>query len=199
MTRRPGLATFPVCIHNQEVTPMLKGRPLMNVFQLKDKGRGIREIARVSGHSRNSVRKYVRDSATPNDTSRKPRGSKLDAHKNEVRRLLDLWTTHRLARRVHSRSATTGNTRTTMALTETQVPAIAQPLTDLAGQTRGPDSYQGRTRNRGPLTLTPTWLRNRTARSSSACGQTSSPPSPKAVPPGLRSSRSASPKPACWW
>ena len=31
------------------------------------------------------------------------------------------------------------------------MPPIAQPLTNLAGQTRGPDSHQGRTRNRGPL------------------------------------------------
>ena len=40
-----------------------------------------------------------------------------------------------------------------MAITETQVPPIAQPLTNLAGQTRGSDSHQGRTRNRGPLRL----------------------------------------------
>ena len=42
-----------------------------------------------------------------------------------------------------------------MAITETQVPPIAQPLTNLAGQTRGPDSHQGRTRNRGPLRYFP--------------------------------------------
>ena len=67
---------------------MLKGRPLMNLFQLKDEGRGIREITRVSGYSRNTVRKYVRDGATPNNTARKPRGSKLDPFKEEVRRLV---------------------------------------------------------------------------------------------------------------
>ena len=32
MTRRPDLATFWVSIQNQEVAPMLKGRPLMNLF-----------------------------------------------------------------------------------------------------------------------------------------------------------------------
>ena len=67
---------------------MLKGRPLMNLFRLKDEGNGIREISRISGHSRNTVRKYVRDGATPNNTARKTRGSKLDPYKDEVRALV---------------------------------------------------------------------------------------------------------------
>ena len=34
------------------------------------------------------MHKYVRDGATPNNTARKPRGSKLDPFKDEVRRLV---------------------------------------------------------------------------------------------------------------
>ena len=43
---------------------MLKGRPLMNLIRLKDEGCGIREISRITGYSRNTVRKYLRDPAT---------------------------------------------------------------------------------------------------------------------------------------
>ena len=81
---------------------MLKGRPLMNLIRLKDEGRGIREITRVSGYSRNTVRKYVRDGAVPNNTARKPRGSKLDPYKDKVRWLVNegLYSTPAIMERI---------------------------------------------------------------------------------------------------
>lgn len=68
---------------------MLKGRPLMNIFDLKQQGLSYRKIARETGHSRNTIRKYLRDGA--NSRPSEPtltRVSKLDPYKDEVNRLV---------------------------------------------------------------------------------------------------------------
>ena len=68
---------------------MLKGRPLMNLFDLNTQEFGYREIARVTGHSRNTVRKYLRDGGNAiAEAPKLPRISKLDPHKVEINRLV---------------------------------------------------------------------------------------------------------------
>lgn len=67
---------------------MLKGRSLMKLFELRTQGLGYREISRVTGHSRNTVRRYLRDDAGKNTTARTPRGSKLDPFKEVVDELV---------------------------------------------------------------------------------------------------------------
>ncbi len=68
---------------------MLKGRPLMNIFDLKAQNLSYREIARESGHSRNTVRKYLRDDASTKTKSPKlQRISILDPYKDDVNRLV---------------------------------------------------------------------------------------------------------------
>ncbi len=66
---------------------MLKGRPLMTIFDLNAQDFGYREIARSTGHSRNTVRKYLREggNAKPSEP-RSQRGSKLDPYKSEIDR-----------------------------------------------------------------------------------------------------------------
>jgi transposase len=67
---------------------MLKGRPLMTIFDLNAQDFGYREIARSTGHSRNTVRKYLRDGGNAKPSEPRPqRGSKLDPYKSEIDRL----------------------------------------------------------------------------------------------------------------
>ena len=63
---------------------MLKGRSLMKLFELRADGLGYREISRVTGRSRNTVRRYLRDEAGKNTTARAPRRSKLDPFKKVI-------------------------------------------------------------------------------------------------------------------
>ena len=67
---------------------MLKGRSLMRLFELQAEGYGYREIARRTGHSRNTVRRYLRDGAGARKVTRPRRGSKLDPYKAEIDRLV---------------------------------------------------------------------------------------------------------------
>ena len=67
---------------------MLKGRSLMRLHELEREGLGYREIARVTGHSRNTVRRYLRDGAGRHETKRAKRGSKLDPFKDLVTELV---------------------------------------------------------------------------------------------------------------
>ena len=64
---------------------MLKGRLLMDLLELRAQGHSYHEIAKLSGVSRNTVRKYLRDGAVCTaKPPRKPRGSKLDPYKEIV-------------------------------------------------------------------------------------------------------------------
>lgn len=67
---------------------MLKGRSLMRLHELEKQGIGYREIARLTGYSRNTVRRYLRDAAGRNETKRAPKGSKLDRYKETVQELV---------------------------------------------------------------------------------------------------------------
>lgn len=68
---------------------MLKGRSLMTLHDLARKGMGYREIARLTGHSRNTVRRYLRDSAGKEQPERQKRGSKLDPYKPMIDKYLE--------------------------------------------------------------------------------------------------------------
>jgi transposase len=66
----------------------LKGRSLMKLFELRAEGLGYREISRVTGHSRNTVRRYLRDEAGKNEAARAPRRSKLDPFREVIDELV---------------------------------------------------------------------------------------------------------------
>lgn len=57
---------------------MLKGRSVMNLYELKEQGYGYRRISEVTGLSRNTVRKYLRDGGARSFHTRTTRPSKLD-------------------------------------------------------------------------------------------------------------------------
>jgi transposase len=60
------------------------------IYELHGQGKSIREIARLAGVSRNSVRKYLRSPGLPQAAPRRPRPSQLDPYKDYVRvRLAD--------------------------------------------------------------------------------------------------------------
>lgn len=54
---------------------------MIRLHELYASGKSIREIARTTGHARNTVRKYLRANGIPEPRSRKKRGSKLDPFK----------------------------------------------------------------------------------------------------------------------
>jgi transposase len=60
----------------------------MKLSEHQAEGLSYREIARVSGHARNTVRRYLRDEAGKNVTTRTPKGSKLDPFKGVVDELV---------------------------------------------------------------------------------------------------------------
>lgn len=63
---------------------MLKGGSLLRVQELAVEGKSLREIARMTGFSRNTVRKYLRDGLSREPRPRPRRGSKLDAYKPTI-------------------------------------------------------------------------------------------------------------------
>jgi len=56
----------------------------MEIKILRDQGKSEREISRLTGHSRNTVRKYLAGNAPPVYKTRTPRGSKLDPFKSYI-------------------------------------------------------------------------------------------------------------------
>jgi transposase len=67
---------------------MLKVRSLMKFFELRAEGLRYREISRVTGHSRNTVMRYLRDEAGKNEAARAPRRSKLDPFREVIDELV---------------------------------------------------------------------------------------------------------------
>lgn len=65
----------------------------MNIRFLQKQGHSVRQIARLTGHSRNTVRKLLRAATAPVPSPR-VRASKLDAHRDY---LTERWQTHRLS------------------------------------------------------------------------------------------------------
>ena len=72
---------------------MLNLDQFMNIRFLQKQGHSVREIARLSGHSRNTVRKLLRATRAPIPKPR-VRTSKLDAHKAY---LTERWQAHQLS------------------------------------------------------------------------------------------------------
>lgn len=72
---------------------MLNLDQFMNIRFLQKQGHSVREIARLTGHSRNTVRKLLRAKRAPSPAER-ARTSKLDAYKPY---LTERWTAHGLS------------------------------------------------------------------------------------------------------
>lgn len=72
---------------------MLNLDQFMNIRFLQKQGHSVRQIARMTGHSRNTVRKLLRAKTAPTPQPR-TRGSKLDAHRDY---LTERWQAHRLS------------------------------------------------------------------------------------------------------
>lgn len=65
---------------------MLRGGSVLKLHELRAQGKSIREIARITGYSRNTVRKYLRNCELPTDTPRQRprRPSKLEPYLDEL-------------------------------------------------------------------------------------------------------------------
>lgn len=61
---------------------MLRSGTVIRLHELKACGKSIREIARETGYSRNTIRKYLRADGIPESRLRKKRKSKLDPYKS---------------------------------------------------------------------------------------------------------------------
>jgi len=60
------------------------------LHELKAKGKSIRAIARETGRSRNTVRKYLRAEGIPERKPHPKRGSKLDPYKDTIQEPINL-------------------------------------------------------------------------------------------------------------
>src|ERR1700730_10460754 len=63
---------------------MVGGEAALEIRVLQRHGKGIREIARETGSSRNTVRRYLRDESAARYKARQPRATKLDPVKGYV-------------------------------------------------------------------------------------------------------------------
>ncbi len=63
---------------------MLRSGTVIRLHELQASGKSIREIMRETGHSRNTIRKYLRADGIPEPNPRKKRASKLDPFKSQV-------------------------------------------------------------------------------------------------------------------
>jgi len=61
---------------------MLRSGTVIRLHELQASGKSIREITRETGHSRNTIRKYLRADGIPEPRSRKKRFSKLNPFKS---------------------------------------------------------------------------------------------------------------------
>ncbi|AWP25355.1 IS21 family transposase [Paenibacillus sp. Cedars] len=63
---------------------MLRSGTVIRLHELQASGKSIREIMRETGHSRNTIRKYLRADGIPEPNPRKKRASKLDPYKSQL-------------------------------------------------------------------------------------------------------------------
>lgn len=75
---------------------MIKEENCMEIRILKKQGKSEREIARLTGHSRTTVRKYLSNNKAPTYKTRPSRASKLDAYKEYIRERIRANQPHRL-------------------------------------------------------------------------------------------------------
>lgn len=57
---------------------MLRSGTVISLHEMKAEGKSIREMARISGHSRNTIRRYLRSNGIPERKPCPKRLSKLD-------------------------------------------------------------------------------------------------------------------------
>ena len=74
---------------------MLDKERCMEIRILRKQGKSIKEICRLTGHSRNTVRRYLRSDEPPT-YERCPRGSKLDSFKEYINDRVEASRPHRL-------------------------------------------------------------------------------------------------------
>jgi transposase len=80
---------------------------------MKTDGKSICELARQTGHSRNTIRKYVRDGELPEAKEREKRGSKLDPYKAVIDRWMKedgLFNSRAMLMRLREKGYTGGKT-----------------------------------------------------------------------------------------
>lgn len=75
----------------------------MEIRILSKQGKGVREISRITGHSRNTIRKLLRSAAAPAYKERAPRTGKLDPFKSFLQDRLKAALPHRLPATVLTR------------------------------------------------------------------------------------------------
>jgi transposase len=68
---------------------MLGGGSVLSIFELHGEGKGIKEISRELGFSRNTVRKYLRTREVPKRKPAPPRPSILDPYKEKIFELIN--------------------------------------------------------------------------------------------------------------
>jgi len=68
---------------------MLRSESVIMLHELRAKDKSIRAIARETGHSRNTVRKYLRAGGIPERKPHRRRSSKLDPYKKTVGELMN--------------------------------------------------------------------------------------------------------------
>src|SRR5437660_3081982 len=76
-------ATLVLILDTREVA-MIRSGTINTIHELAAQGKSIREIARIVGIARNTVRRYLR--GKPEAVPRPKRGSVLDAYKGQIRR-----------------------------------------------------------------------------------------------------------------
>ena len=90
---------------------MVGGEAALEVRVLHRHGKGIREIAREVGSSRNTVRRYLRDESAARYKPRPPRATKLDLFKDYVVERLTSAAPERIPASVRSAASRTMPTR----------------------------------------------------------------------------------------
>lgn len=68
---------------------MLRSGYVLTIHELKAQGKSIREIARLTGHSRNTIRKYLKLRELPHPKPRPKRKSKLDPFLGDLQQWMD--------------------------------------------------------------------------------------------------------------
>jgi len=91
---------------------LLGGGKVIEIHKMKASCMSIREIARQTGHDRNTIRKYLRTGELPRPKPGPPRGSKLDPFKEHVtaRMAQGLLNANRLLEELRAMGYTGGKT-----------------------------------------------------------------------------------------
>jgi transposase len=92
---------------------MLGGSNVIEIVKLREQGVGVKEIARRTGFSRNTVRKYLRNPSVPRYGPRTPPASKLAPYEAYVRERAirdGVWNAERLLRELRERGYEGGKT-----------------------------------------------------------------------------------------